>query len=178
MKVELKAKEACSNCGKAAASIERGDFDLTQFGVPVRLKGFNLIKCAECGHVDPIIPDMDTMMKLAAYHVVLKRSPLSGREVRFLRKYVGKSARELAALLHVDHTHLSKIENDNVEIGVQLDKYLRLLVINLSSDLDIALKAFLDMLPTIQDTRQPHCKMININPADLRQYQQPDHAHA
>jgi hypothetical protein len=77
-------------------------------------------------------------------------------------------------LLHVDHTHLSKIENDNVEIGAQLDKYLRLLVINLA-DLKIALKAFLDMLPTIQDTRQPQTEIV-INPADLAQYHEP-HAH-
>ena len=43
-----------------------------------------------------------------------------------------------------------------------------------------SVKAFLDVLPTIEDTRQPHCKMvlININPADLRQYQQLYHAHA
>jgi len=169
--------ELCTNCGKAA-SIVRGDFDLTPFGVPVLLKGWELIECAECGHADPIIPDMDTVMMLAACRLISKSSLLSGREVRFLRKYVGKSAREFSALLHVDHTHLSKIENDNVD-GAQLDKYLRLLVINLA-DLKIALKAFLDVLPTIEDTRQPHCKMvlININPADLRQYQQLYHAHA
>jgi hypothetical protein len=52
-----------------------------------------------------------------------------------------------------------------------------LLVINLA-DLKIALKTFLDVLPNIEDTRQPHSKLININPADLRQYQQPDHAPA
>jgi transcriptional regulator with XRE-family HTH domain len=88
-------------------------------------------------------------MTLVACHVIHRPALLDGREVRFLRKYNGKSAREFADLLHIDHTHLSKIENNRVEIGASLDKLVRLLAVNLDRNLNDALEPFLKQLPNI-----------------------------
>lgn len=74
-------------------------------------------------------------MKGIAMGRVVSLRLLTGGEVLFLRKYIGKRARDFARLLHVDHTHLSKVENGHVVIGAALDKAVCLLVLLFSPDL-------------------------------------------
>src|SRR5260370_1202921 len=73
-------------------------------------------------------------------------------DIRFLRKYAGKSAAEFARLLHVDNTHLSKVENGRLEVGDQTDKYIRVLVMSMSPELKNKFNELLEMLPEIEDS--------------------------
>jgi DNA-binding transcriptional regulator YiaG len=156
--------EECNNCGKAA-KVTRGEWEFEEFGLPVKLINIKLIKCGHCGNVDPIIPNMNGLMTAIALKLVCSQSLLGGEEIRFLRKYVGKSAQEFARLLHTDHTHLSKLENNRLEIGHTLDKYLRLLVSNLSPDLRDNISQLIEQLPGMSDSCDDNKPEIRIDPS-------------
>ena len=156
----------CTNCGKTVRVV-RGNYLLQELEIPVRLLGIELIKCAHCGNVDPVIPSLDGLMDLVALNLISSRSLLSGEEVRFLRKYIGRSAHDFARLLHVDHTHLSKIENGRVVIGAGLDKLVRLVVLLSSPSLRRKRKELLELLPEIEDIRRPKSE-VKIDPAELQ----------
>ncbi|CAN0515374.1 unnamed protein product, partial [Scytosiphon promiscuus] len=51
---------------------------------------------------------------------------LHGQEVRFIRIVRDLTARELAAELGIDHTTLSRIENNKQAMGETLDRLLRI----------------------------------------------------
>lgn len=147
----MKKRETCSNCG-AMASVTRGNYQSMDFGLPVELMRIELVQCSKCGNIDPIIPNMDDLMHAIAFALVCNPCKLSGEHVRFLRKYLGKTAKEFAQLVHYkDHTHLSKIENGHEEIGPQADKLVRFVVIDSSPELKSRVNELLEMLPGISD---------------------------
>jgi DNA-binding transcriptional regulator YiaG len=126
--------ETCVHCDESAI-VTRKNYPLPELGVPVELQNVEVIECPSCGSEEPVIPNMDGLMLTLALAITCSPRKLNGNEVRFLRKYVGKSASDFSRFLHVDPTHLSKIENGRVDIGAGLDKLVRLLVVNMSSDL-------------------------------------------
>lgn len=155
-------REQCSKCN-SPASIERGNYQFDEMGLPVVLRRIKLVKCQRCGNVDPIIPHVNDLMHAIAWAVIGQSFKLDGREIRFLRKYVGKSAREFAKLLHIDHTHLSKVENEHVDIGDAADKLVRFVVINLSPELKGHVNQLLASLPAMKDSSEEKLE-IQINP--------------
>lgn len=144
-------KEACTKCG-AEASVVIGNHRFDEMGVPVMLGKVELIKCSACGTVEPIIPNVNDLMKTLALAVICRPRKLNGPEIRFLRKYAGKSAREFSELLHYDHTSLSKLENGHEPIGDQTDKLVRFVVLNLSRELQYEINKLMQALPTIDDS--------------------------
>lgn len=165
-------KEQCSKCG-ADALLVWGNHRFDEMGIPVLLKRIQLIKCPSCGAVEPIIPMMSDLINALAMAVICQQRKLNGREIRFLRKYVRKSAGEFARLLHIDNTHLSKLENDRTTIGDQTDKYIRLLTMNLSEELQAKIQQFLAMVPQMSDDPSTNLE-IQIDSATLKY----DYAHA
>jgi DNA-binding transcriptional regulator YiaG len=121
-------------------------------GVPAELRGIEVIECPHCGNADPVITNLDGVMQAAAMGILCSGCTLSGEEVRFLRKYVNKSAREFARILHLDHTHLSKIENGHEKIGPQTDKLVRLLVMNMGPGLATKVNKLIELMPEIDDS--------------------------
>ena len=57
--------------------------------------------------------------------VVEKPHPLSGQEVRFLRKYLGMNGATFASHLGVDRAVVSRWENGHDRIGPQSDRLIR-----------------------------------------------------
>lgn len=128
-------REECTNCGQLAPVV-KGSCRFDQLGIPVRLCRIDLVKCANCGNVDPIIPNIDGLMDCLALAVIFKPYKLNGHDVRFLRKYLGKNQDEFANLLPVDTTTLSKWETDLQIIGKKSDRLIRLLTLNVSERLE------------------------------------------
>jgi len=159
--------QPCSNCG-AMASVVRSNYHFTEMGLPVELMRINVVKCSECGNEDPIIPNLDDLMHTLALMVICDPCKLSGPEVRFLRKYSGKSAEEFSRLLHVDHTHLSKVENGRTEIVRRLDKLVRFVVLTMSSELNDKADQLIELLPTISDECEDPHREIQIDPSTLQ----------
>jgi DNA-binding transcriptional regulator YiaG len=159
--------ELCGNCGETA-QVVRKDYQFDDMGIPVILQQIKVIECPHCGNVEPIIPNMDGLMHVLALGVLCNPSKLSGEEVRFLRKYVNKSALDFARFLHLDHTHLSKIENNRLEIGTRTDKLVRLMVINMDPRLADGIKELMELMPNIADSCSEERQEIRIDPATLQ----------
>jgi DNA-binding transcriptional regulator YiaG len=156
--------ELCGNCGEMAQVVCK-NYAFKEMGVPVELQRIKVIECSHCGNIDPIIPNMDGLMRVVALAVLSNPNKLCGEEVKFLRKYVNKSAVEFARFLHVDHTHLSKIENDRYEIGRQMDKLIRLMVINMDPKLADGIKGLMELMPNISDSCSDEKQELQIDPS-------------
>ena len=59
----------CSNCA-ADCDVEKGEFLFLEFGLPVLLKGIQVVRCSDCGEEDPIIPHLNGLMRCAALGVL------------------------------------------------------------------------------------------------------------
>ena len=156
--------ELCDCCG-GTAQVVRRNYQLTDMGIPVELQRIKVIECPACGNVDPIVPNLDGLMHVLALAVLCNPCKLNGEEVRFLRKYVNKSAVEFARFLHLDHTHLSKIENNRLEIGNRTDKLVRLMVVNMDPKLEDGIKRLMELMPNITDNCAEEKQEIQIDPA-------------
>lgn len=139
----------CAECG-GNATVSRKNYRFDQMGIPVELQRIDVIECPNCGET-PIIPNMNELMDLLALAILCNPCTLKGGEVRFLRKYVNKSARELARFLHVDHTSLSKIENGQRKLRSTLDKLVRLTVFAMQPKLRDELNKLVELMPEIKD---------------------------
>jgi YgiT-type zinc finger domain-containing protein len=138
-------KETCSNCG-AGAIVVRGDHKFTESGLSnVTLKNIALIRCSACGNDDPIIPRLAQLMRVLALAIIGKPHRLVGEEIRFLRKYTGKTLEEFSRYLKVDKTTLSKWEN-NDSPGEQSDQLIRFVTLQLGEGLREEAHAMMERL--------------------------------
>jgi len=125
----------CSDCGREA-KVERGIYRFRESGLDnVVLKGIEIIKCPGCGNEEPIIPNLDRLLRTIAVAIVTSRLPLTGAEVRYLRKYLGMSGEQFARILHTDKSTLSKWETGAVNLGSKSDLLIRAVALNLGPGL-------------------------------------------
>ena len=165
----MKREEQCSNCGRMAPVVRR-DYRFDEMGLLVVLQCIEVVKCQNCGNVDPIIPNINDLMHALALAVICDPCKLNGDEFRFLRKYVGKSGEEFGKLLHLGKTHISKIETGVTPIGDQADKLIRFLVLHLSPELKEKADQLMALLPKISDDCANLKQEIQIDPETM-QYQ-------
>src|SRR5208337_1654175 len=70
----------CSDCG-SEARVERGTYRFRESGLDnVVLKGIEIIKCPACGNEDPVIPNLEGLLRIIAVALVTNRLPLTGAE--------------------------------------------------------------------------------------------------
>jgi transcriptional regulator with XRE-family HTH domain len=153
----------CAECG-GGATVSRKNYRFDQMGIPVELQKIEVIDCPNCGE-SPIIPNMNELMDALAMAVVCHPCTLRGAEVRFLRKYVNKSAREFAQYLHIEHTSLSKIENSQRKLSATLDKLVRLTIFGMQPKLRDELNELMELMPNIKDRCSDENAEIQIDPA-------------
>ena len=126
---------SCPDCG-ASARVEKGNYRFRESGLDnVVLKGIGVIKCPQCGSEDPILPNLEGLLRVLALAIVKSRLPLTGAEVRYLRKYLGMNGEELARILHTDKSTLSKWETGSIRIGSKSDLLIRAVALNLGPGL-------------------------------------------
>jgi len=95
----------------------------------VGLVGISVWKCPKCKGESPIIPKIGELHDVIMRALILKSGLLMGDEVKFLRKNVGLPAKEFAALLSIDPSHLSRFENGKTKVlGPPTDKLVRAVV--------------------------------------------------
>jgi transcriptional regulator with XRE-family HTH domain len=118
------------------ATIEK-PYHFLDSGLPnVYLVGIKYFVC-ECGNVVAEIPAVKQLMQLIARDVVLSPRDLTGKEIRFLRKRLGKKATEYCSYLGVEPETLSRIENDKQQLSTQGQKLARLSYCVFSADLHL-----------------------------------------
>jgi putative zinc finger/helix-turn-helix YgiT family protein len=154
-------KDKCTNCG-SETRVSRGNYRFDEIGLPVTLKDVELVKCDDCGAVEPVVPNMNGLMHAVALAIITHERSLSGEEIRFLRKYLGLSTAEFMKLLHINQSTLSRWENGET-VGPQSDRLIRLLVLNKSEQLRKHAEQLIEILPEIDDSptskRRPQLKV-------------------
>jgi putative zinc finger/helix-turn-helix YgiT family protein len=124
----------CHICGETMQKT-KGSYTYKESGLyNVILTGITLYKCS-CGEKMPEIKKIDELHRAIARALIKKKTPLSGKEIRFLRKQVGLSAKELSMVLGVNPVTISRWENDIEPIGAANDKLIRLLYIQIFQEL-------------------------------------------
>jgi putative zinc finger/helix-turn-helix YgiT family protein len=118
----------CSVCGSATKVLRGQRYHYKECGLDnVYLDNIEVRVCEKCKTVTPRIPRILEMHSTIARAIALQPYPLSGADIRFLRKHLGLKAKEWAALLRTNHTTLSRWENDDQKLGPQSDSLVRLL---------------------------------------------------
>ena len=158
--------ETCVSCD-GVATITRKNYPFNDMGVSVELQNVEVSSCAKCATEEPIIPNMDGLMLAVATALICIPRKLAGDQVRFLRKFVGKSAADFSSFLHIDPTHLSKIENDKTDIGAGTDKLVRLLVANMSPALKSTIEELMATIPMIEDRRENGLHELQVDPETM-----------
>jgi putative zinc finger/helix-turn-helix YgiT family protein len=118
----------CSECG-ASTRVLKGSYAYHESGLDnVTLNGIELIRCNACGNEDPIIPKVNELRSVIAEALISKPARLSGKELRYLRKFLEFNAREFSKIIHVNPSTLSKWENGEDPVGTQSDLVVRALI--------------------------------------------------
>jgi len=148
-------------CGEQATVIS-GDYLFVESGLTnVTLHGVELLKCDNCGTLTPVLSKINNLMQVIAEALVLKPSQLTGKEIRFLRKYIGFTGERFGKKLGLTKEHVSRIENEKHPVGAQTDRLIRYLAVSASSNLASLMERLFERLETIND--EPLQERIEIN---------------
>lgn len=105
----------------------REKYHYTESGLGnVYLGGICVYKC-ECGEFFPSIPDIVGLHTVIGKLIVQKASALDGKEITFLRKNIGFSAKKFAGQIGIDKSTLSRWENNQQKTAKPNDRFIRLL---------------------------------------------------
>jgi putative zinc finger/helix-turn-helix YgiT family protein len=106
------------------------DYSTDELGLPLRLlDAAEVDVCDACGKQFTVqIDNLDGVMAAAAIARATHSQKLSGREIRFLRKAMKMSAKELGEVLDSKPETVSRWEHSRLAMSSNSEKLLRLLV--------------------------------------------------
>lgn len=91
--------------------------------------------------------------------LIHKPYPLTGKEIRFMRKFLELSTTELGEKLGVSHATVVKWENEQTKIGPTQETYIRLLLCELFKDNEL-LRLYKEIRPGLlakaKTQKHPH----------------------
>ena len=150
-------------CGEKSRVV-RGDYLFEESGLDnVVLRKAKLLKCDQCGSVTPLLSNINQLMQVIASALVLKPSELAGKEIRFLRKYIGLTGEQFGRKLGLTKEHVSRIENEKHPVGTQTERLIRYVSISAVPELQPEMTQLLELLDTIKN--EPLKERIEINAA-------------
>jgi putative zinc finger/helix-turn-helix YgiT family protein len=94
----------------------------------VILHGVRESRCEECGEVYYNFGNLEVLHRLIAQHLIEKSDLLTGKEIRFLRKFLGYSSAVFSKLVGYEIEHLSRVENGKMPVQKIFDRLVRLMV--------------------------------------------------
>jgi hypothetical protein len=136
MKAKSVPEHDCEQNAREHLASERSPYRYVASGLPnVYLVGVRYWICRVCERQAAEIPALAPLLSAIARTVIEKRSPLTGAEVRFLRKRLGKRSMDFAAMIGVEPPRLSAIEGaQDRAVARGRDKLIRLIYRVLSKD--------------------------------------------
>ncbi|MDA8079555.1 MAG: type II toxin-antitoxin system MqsA family antitoxin [Nitrospiraceae bacterium] len=116
----------CPICGRVMKK-SKGSYRYVESGLDnIILSNIPIYTCA-CGETMPEIPHVERLHRLIASGLIKKKTLLTGKEIRFLRKEMGLGAKELAAVLGANPVTVSKWETGMERIGTANDRLIRMM---------------------------------------------------
>ena len=131
---QAQKRAKCSACGANALVVEsRAAHRYIEGGLPhvVLAGGVEVERCEACGAEGLTIERIGQLHEALAFALATQTGRLLPAEARFLRKHLGHSTAELAALMGVSPETVSRWESDKSAqvIGPPTERLLRLLVL-------------------------------------------------
>jgi transcriptional regulator with XRE-family HTH domain len=121
------ATETCRECGGVMEG-RKGEYRYTECGLDsVTLQDILVFHCTRCNDIAPEVPEAGILHRVIAIRLLLKRTLLTGSELRFLRKLNGYSIEEFCEVVGANKAVVSRWEN-NKPHGKTIDRTIRLLV--------------------------------------------------
>jgi len=125
--VTVQASRECNECHRTMIG-RRENYQYTECGLKsVTLTNVWVFHC-KCGAILAELPAVGQLHYLIAFDLLRKETILSGEEARYLRKWVGYSATELAETTGYSKSIVSRWENEKQNIAKESDRLLRLVV--------------------------------------------------
>jgi putative transcriptional regulator len=117
----------CAECGAGlpAPEIKLVPY-LASLGLDIQVEA-NVYTCAACGEVFEGFTQVVVLHQTIADHLTTRPGPLRGVEIRFLRKHIGLSSKDLAEQMGVDPATISRWQADKQKMSASHDRMLRLL---------------------------------------------------
>jgi len=105
----------------------KGEYRYVESGLDsVVLKDILVFHCTTCNAIAPEIPAVGILHRTIAFKLLLKKTLLTGAEVRFLRKFCGYSVSDFAEIMGSSKSVVCRWETKNH--GASTDRTVRLLV--------------------------------------------------
>ena len=115
-----------SETRKEHFATERAPFHFVDSGLPnIYLVGIRYF-VYKSGRVVAEIPAIKQLMQLIARHLIAKPGPLTGDEIRFLRKRLGEKQVNFSHAVGLEPETLSRAENGHQTLSESNDKLIRL----------------------------------------------------
>ncbi len=123
---------SCTKCHVAEIPEEKVPYRYASGGLPhVILLGVSVGRCPNCGAETLTVPRIAQLHRVLAAALATKATRLTANEARFLRKFLGYSTTDLAAIMGVAPETISRWEStkSNQPIGAQSERLLRLMAV-------------------------------------------------
>lgn len=155
-------------CGEQVTAV-RGDYHFLESGLDnVTLRGVKLLRCHKCGSLTPVLTKINELMRVIASAVVLKPSALTGKEIRYLRKYIGLTGEQFGNKLGLTKEHVSRLETEKHSVGDQTERLIRYLAISTDPALRPMIPQLFARLDNIKAEPQPDRIEINLATGSFR----------
>lgn len=160
-------RNVCESCGGQLVT-KRQSYKYEECGLSnVTLTNIKVRVCKECGHESPEIPNLRGLHALIVMDVVANESPLTGEEVRFLRRAARLKAKELAARIGMSAVTVSRMEHGST-ISPPVDRLIRLVCFQLfieraisSGTVKVDHDCAFDALPKIREDQKSRGYVID-----------------
>ncbi len=127
--------DKCYICGEPLEIIKDKPYKYTECGLDVLLLGVTQYRCKSCKEEYAAIPDPQKLHKVIGIDICKnKKALLHPEEIKFLRKELNLKAKDLAILLGVENSTVSRWENGKKQIGESSDRLLRALFLGCVED--------------------------------------------
>jgi len=118
----------CLFCNKAEMLCEKKQYHYKESGLDnVYLEGVEIFLCPSCNEELVSIPAVPELHSLIGKHLIEKKSLLNGKEIRFLRKNAGLSAKHFSKKMGVNNSAMSCWENGEQRLTSSNDRLIRLI---------------------------------------------------
>lgn len=142
----------CHVCGNPMETIKDQPYEYSECGLNVTLLGITQYRCHQCGEEFAAIPSPQKLHKVIGIEICRnKKALLKPAEIVFLRKELRLKAKELARILGVSDSVVSRWENGRADIGEGNDRLLRSIFLSCALDSTPGLDCSLSMLDVLKN---------------------------
>lgn len=118
--------EKCYTCGESLEVIRDQPYEYSECGLNVTLLGITQYRCRSCGEEFAAIPSPQKLHRVIGVEICRnKKALLKPEEIIFIRKELRLKAKDLARILGVSDSVVSRWENGKATIGEGNDRLLR-----------------------------------------------------